>query len=67
MSFDLNTILVGIFFGLVGFSAWRYGKNAASGRHMLLGAGLMGYAYFVTNIWASLAIGCALTVFLFWP
>ncbi len=66
-SFDYSTIFVGILFSLVGWLAWRFGRKTQSGRHMMLGVGLMAYAYFVTNVWISLGIGSALTLLLFWP
>ncbi len=67
LSFDYKTILVGIFFSIVGWLAWRHGRKTQSGRHMILGVGLMAYAYFVSSFWWSLGIGSVLTVFLFWP
>lgn len=67
MSFGLSNILIGIFFGIVGVSAWRYGKLNTSERHMWLGVGLIGYSYFVSDAIASAAIGIILTILLFWP
>jgi hypothetical protein len=67
LSFDLTTILIGILFGTIGFLSWRYGRKALSERHMILGVGLMGYAYFVPNPWVSFIIGTVLTGLLFWP
>ena len=66
-SFDYTTIFVGIAFSIVGWGAWRYGRKIQSGRHMLLGVALMGYAYFVPNPWWSFVVGSLLTGFLFWP
>lgn len=67
MSFDLSQIYCGIFFGLVGFSAWRYGRQQQSARHMLLAVGLMSYSYFVSNIWLNLGLGGLMTLLLFFP
>ncbi len=67
MDFNLTSLFIGMGFGVIGFSAWRYGRKMQSGRHMLLAVGLMGYAYFVPNPWISLAVGSVLTVLLFWP
>lgn len=64
---DYGTILIGIGFSLVGWMAWRYGRKNQSGRHMLLGIGLMVYPYFVSSHWWSLVIGTLLTTALFWP
>jgi hypothetical protein len=67
MNFSLSTILIGLFFGVVGFSAWRYGRQKQSARHMLLAVGLMGFGYFVPNPWLAFLIGGILTGLLFWP
>ncbi len=67
MSFELGNIFLGLFFGVVGVSAWRYGKQTTSARHMLLGIVLIAYSYFVPNFWIALAVGCILSLFLFWP
>ncbi len=67
MNWDLGTLFLGLFFGLVGFSAWRYGKQITSARHMFLGFILMAYSYFVPNFWVALLIGAVLSLFLFWP
>ena len=64
---DVKTILFGLFFGLVGFAAWMYGRKNQSARHMWLGAGLIGYSYLIPNPWISLVIGIVLTSLLFWP
>ncbi len=65
--FDLPSILIGMFFSLVGFGAWRYGRNIQSGRHMILGALLMGFGYFIPNPYTGFGIGALLTILLFWP
>ncbi|MBI2343288.1 MAG: hypothetical protein HYV02_02950 [Deltaproteobacteria bacterium] len=67
MSFDMSAIVVGIFFGFIGFGAWRYGRRALSGRHMLLGVALMVFGYFIPNPWAACVVGGLLTLLLFWP
>jgi hypothetical protein len=67
MSLELGNILLGLFFGIVGISAWRYGKQNTSARHMLLGVVLIAYPYFIPNFWIALALGLVLSVFLFWP
>lgn len=65
--FEMKTIVVALFFSIVGYCAWRHGRHAQSGRHMILAVLLMVYPYFVWNFWWSLIAGSALTVFLFWP
>ncbi len=67
LNLDAKTILFGLFFGVVGFAAWTYGRKNQSARHMWLGAALMGYSYLIPNPWLSLAMGLALTGLLFWP
>lgn len=67
MNFDLGNILLGLFFGVVGISAWRYGKQIASARHMFIGVLLIAYPYFVPNFLVSLFLGIGLSVLLFWP
>jgi hypothetical protein len=65
--FSLATILLAVFFGLVGFAAFRYGRKNSEPRPLILGLALMAYGYFVTNAWVSLAIGSVLTLALFFP
>ncbi len=66
-SFSLGTIVIGIFFSIIGYAAWRYGRQQQSGRHMLLGVALMGYGYVVPSLWLNAVIGGVLTLLLFWP
>jgi len=61
------SIAVAIFFSLVGFAAFRYGKKNGEPRPLFLGVALMAYGYFVSSVWLSLGIGLALTLFLFFP
>jgi hypothetical protein len=65
--FSLYTILLAVFFGLVGFAAFRYGRKNDEPRPLFRGIALMAYGYFVTNAWVSLAIGSVLTLALFFP
>jgi MFS family permease len=65
--FSVYTLVLAVFFGLVGFAAFRYGRKTSEPRPLLLGIALMAYGYFVTNAWVSLAIGTALTLALFFP
>jgi hypothetical protein len=61
------TIAVAVFFGLVGFAAFRYGKKNGEPRQLFLGIALMAYGYFISNVWLSLAIGVVLSLLLFFP
>ena len=62
---SLGSLLVVAFFSLVGFAAFRYGKKNGEARPMLVGAALMVYGYFVSNVWLSLLVGVALTALIF--
>ena len=65
--FSLATIVIAVFFSLVGFAAFRYGRKSGEPRPLFLGIALMAYGYFVTNAWVSLGIGALLTLLLFFP
>jgi MFS family permease len=65
--FSLATILLAVFFGLVGWVAFRHGRKNHEPRPIFIGVALMAYGYFVTNAWVSLAIGTILTLALFFP
>ena len=64
---SLATIAVAVFFGLIGFAAFRYGRKSGEPRPLFLGVALMAYGYFFSNAWLSLAIGIVLTLLLFFP
>lgn len=64
---SLATILIALFFGVVGFAAFRYGKKNGEPKPLFLGIALMAYGYFVSNAWWSLGIGALLTLLLFFP
>ena len=65
--FSVATLVLAVFFGLVGFAAFRYGRKNQEPRPLFVGIALMAYGYFVTNAWVSLAIGSVLTLLLFFP
>jgi hypothetical protein len=67
LSISPATIAVAIFFGMVGFAAFRYGKKSGEPRPLFLGIALMTYGYFVSNAWVSFGIGALLTLLLFFP
>ena len=66
-SISFATIAIAVFFSLVGFAAYRYGKKNGEPRPLFLGIALMVYGYFVSNVWVSLAVGAILTLLLFFP
>ena len=66
-SISFATIAIAVFFSLIGFAAFRYGRKNDEPRPLFLGIALMTYGYFVSNAWISLAIGSVLTALLFYP
>jgi hypothetical protein len=62
-----GTIVVAVFFSLVGLAAFRYGKKEGQFRPLFLGLALMFYGYFFSNAWLSLLVGGALTALIFYP
>jgi len=67
MSFDLNNLLAGLIFGLIGIAGWKYGRATSKPKKMILGVALILYPYLVENNFALWGIGLALTSALcFW-
>lgn len=60
-----GVLFAGLLFGMIGCGAFMYGKRQASAVHMLLGAALMAYPYFIADTWALYAVGSLLTAALF--
>ena len=58
-------LLAGVLFGSIGCGAFVYGKSRASAAHMILGALLIGYPYFVSSMPVLIGVGVILTVALF--
>jgi len=58
-------LLAGVLFGSIGCGAFIYGKRRASAIHMILGAVLIAYPYFVATVPMLIGIGVALTAALF--
>jgi len=54
-----------LLFSCIGWGVWRYGRKQGSATHLLLGAALMGYSYFVSNTIALYVIGAVLTLLVF--
>ena len=57
-----HVLFAGVLFGAIGCGAFVYGKRRASAAHMILGALLIGYPYFVSGALALWGIGLALTL-----
>lgn len=64
MNFDPNAMLLALLVGSIGFVCFVYGKRQGRFPHMLAGAALIVYPYFVSNVIASAAIGAALLALL---
>ena len=64
---SVATIAVAVFFSLVGFAAYRYGRKAGEMRPVFLGIALMFYGYFFSNPWVELLVGAVLTLLIFYP
>ena len=55
-----GALFASLFFGVLGFAAFMYGKKAARFSAMGFGVALMVYPYFVDALWLLWAIGLAL-------
>jgi hypothetical protein len=60
MSFDPASLLVSLLVSSVGFVGFVYGKRQSRAVHMVAGAILMIYPYFVPNVWLMGGIGVGL-------
>lgn len=60
MSFDPASLLVSLFVSSIGFVGFVYGKRQSRAVHMVAGAVLMIYPYFIPNAWLMGGIGAAL-------
>lgn len=54
-----------IFFGVVGYAAYRYGKRTSRDISKWLGIALMIYPYAISETWQLFAVGTALSIGLF--
>lgn len=54
-----------IFFGIIGYAAYRYGKKASLGRFKWIGIALMLYPYAISETWALYAVGGGLCLGLY--
>jgi hypothetical protein len=57
---DMNTILLGLLFGSIGFGYFIYGKRQSHPVTKYTGIILMVYPYFITNNAALLVVGILL-------
>jgi hypothetical protein len=64
MDLDPNALLVALFAGSLGLGVFVYGKRQGRFPHMLAGAALMAYPYFVANWMLSAGIGVAVVAIL---
>ncbi|HET9578226.1 MAG TPA: hypothetical protein VFP44_10395 [Usitatibacter sp.] len=58
-------LFASLFFGVVGFAAFTYGRKQARFSAMVIGAVLMVYPYFVSRAWLLWSIGLALCASLY--
>ena len=56
-----GVLFASLVFGVIGLTAFLYGKKHALIVPMVLGIGLMLFPYFVSDIWLTCIIGVALT------
>jgi len=59
---DPTWILLSGLISLIGFAVFTYGRKQRTATHTLIGVGLMGYPYFVSDLYAMVGIGIALLV-----
>ena len=65
--FNWSNLIGGGLFGIIGFSAFIYGKKGKSAKLMIIGLALMIYPYFFPNTVLLYLVGTALTAALyFW-
>lgn len=58
--------LVGaIFFSIIGYAGYKYGKNSGKSTPMWIGIVLMLYSYGVSETWLMYAVGTALCIALY--
>ena len=66
LNFSWPGLIGNLLFSSIGFIAFSYGKKNSEMKTMLIGIGLMGYAYFVGNTTMIYVVGVVLTALLFW-
>lgn len=58
--FNTTTLIWGMLFGIFGLAFFVYGKKQAAVMPLVCGLALMIFPYFVTNIYALVAVGLIL-------
>ncbi len=64
MDLDANSLLFSMVLGCIGLACFVYGKKQGRIPHMLVGAALVIYPYFVSNLLVMSAIAVSLFVLL---
>ncbi len=62
MNFSPASLVVSTLFGFVGLFYFRYGRSESNAVMMMSGGGLLAYSFVVRGVWATLLVGCVLTV-----
>lgn len=57
MNWSTASLIAGFIFSTLGMAMLIYGKKVGHVTHILCGAALLVYPFFVTNIWAMIGIG----------
>ncbi len=57
---DMATLLWGVVFGSIGGGFFIYGKRQGSLVPLVCGVALMVFPYFLSNAWATVAVGALL-------
>ncbi len=65
MGLDGNAILLSMLIGGIGFVAFAYGKKQSRFPQMLAGLLLMGFPYFVSNLWLMVGIAVGILVLMY--
>jgi hypothetical protein len=61
--FSTGNILASVLFSLIGMFAFRAAKRDSNLMALLCSMGLLGYSWFVTNVWANWGCGIVLSYF----
>lgn len=64
MNFSIPALAAGFFFGVIGWSAFSYGRKLELWKPKVIGMLLMVFPYFFPNLWALCAAGIGLLVLL---
>jgi len=65
LSFSVGNLFAGFVFGMIGWGAFRYGKNSGKTNPIFIGIALMAYPYFISNAVLMWLVGAGLTASLF--